>query len=224
MNSLPHRATPKQVFIDGIAQLQSPFASTKPSFFQQIPPRPDFDQEAKDALEYEGLPPLEPRNRVSGSGTTVVFKNVSSVWQKDRTIEGNVGVVALFEAKDSQLADVLVIGGKIECIGLPGACFSLHQLGSKPSVVVDLEGGSLAPGLTSFGAHLGSVEIAAEPSTNDGAVYDAFSENGIPKVVGGEESVIYALDGISFGGRDMLYVLPSISITDLFERSHICLP
>ena len=33
---------------------------------------------------------------------------------------------------------------------------------------VDLEGGSLAPGFTSYGSSLGLEEILFEPSTNDG--------------------------------------------------------
>jgi hypothetical protein len=68
-----------------------------------------------------------------------------------------------------------------------------------------LKGGVLAPGLTSFGAHLGLVEIRAEASTNDGAIYDAYA-GAVPEVVGGDEGVIRAIDGLSFGGRDTLYV------------------
>jgi hypothetical protein len=38
--------------------------------------------------------------------------------------------------------------------------------------IVDPKGGTTTPGLTSFGAPLGLVEIRLEPSTNDGRVHD----------------------------------------------------
>ena len=37
---------------------------------------------------------------------------------------------------------------------------------------IDLERGSLAPGLTSYGSSLGLGQILFEPSTNDGDVFD----------------------------------------------------
>ena len=54
-------ATPQQVWIDGIPQLATPYTITKPSAFQQVPKVPNFDDEVKQTLEYDGLPPLEPK-------------------------------------------------------------------------------------------------------------------------------------------------------------------
>jgi hypothetical protein len=72
--------------------------------------------------------------------------------------------------------------------------------------MIDLMDGSLSPGLVSFGAHLGLVEIEAESSANDGVIYDMYRGK-VPEVIGGQEAVIHAIDGLSFGGRDTLYVL-----------------
>jgi hypothetical protein len=52
-------ATPKQVWIDGISQIESPFSSQKPAAFQKPPATPDFDREAYEAIKYDGLPPLQ---------------------------------------------------------------------------------------------------------------------------------------------------------------------
>jgi hypothetical protein len=71
--------------------------------------------------------------------------------------------------------------------------------------VVDLQGGSLAPGLTTFGTPIGLGEIRQEASTNDGPVPSMGGE--VPEMVGGHEAVIRAVDGVRFEGRNMLSVL-----------------
>ncbi|KAF9012391.1 hypothetical protein BDQ17DRAFT_1419786 [Cyathus striatus] len=55
-------AAPQQVYIDGIPQLKSPYVTDKPSAAQVAPKTPNFDQEAVDAVKYDGLPPLLLRN------------------------------------------------------------------------------------------------------------------------------------------------------------------
>ncbi|CAK5272083.1 unnamed protein product [Mycena citricolor] len=44
-------ATPSQVFIDGIAQLEKPHVLVKPKSFQQVPVTPDFEKETKAAID-----------------------------------------------------------------------------------------------------------------------------------------------------------------------------
>jgi hypothetical protein len=48
---------------------------------------------------------------------------------------------------------------------------------------VDLEGGSLAPGLTRYGSPSGLSEILNEPSTNDGAVVDPLVDGNLPSIL-----------------------------------------
>ena len=69
--------------------------------------------------------------------------------------------------------------------------------------MLDLEGGSLSPGLTTYGAPVGLEEINQEPSTADGVVPDPLLGS-VPKVAGGEGALIRAVDGLQFGGRDTL--------------------
>lgn len=96
---------------------------------------------------------------------------------------------------------VVVNNGRIVCSGGVMSCVSYV---SNRSVNVDLEGGSISPALVSFGSNLGLQEIAGEASTTDGTVYDALSGNKIPKILGGDGSIIRAVDGLQFGTRDAL--------------------
>lgn len=60
-----------------------------------------------------------------------------------------------------------------------------------------------SPGLISFGSPLGLNNIEAESSTNDGDVFDSLTGS-VPEVVGGDGSVIRAVDGLLYATRDAL--------------------
>jgi hypothetical protein len=186
-------ATPKQVYIDGIPQLADPHVHDKPAAFQEVPKTPNFDKEAADAVKYEGLPPLKPVKNVMN----VVFTNVESVWSR---VEG--GVQQTFDAAVSGDTNTVVVieSGRVKCAGTRVTCEVKNFVGYE---MVDLEGGSLAPGLVSFGAPLGIEEIAGESSTNDGTVYDPLTGT-VPTILGGDGSVIKAVDGLEFATRDAL--------------------
>ncbi|CCM03596.1 uncharacterized protein FIBRA_05734 [Fibroporia radiculosa] len=183
-------ATPKQVFIDGIPQLENPYVIGKPSSFQQKPRVPNFDKEAADAIKYEGLPPLEPKKADSD---VVLFTNVKNVFRREggEVREASIG--------QDEHGVVVVENGSITCSGKYAACITPSLLAD--AQVIDTRGGSVAPGLATFGAPLGLEEIAGESSTKDGNVYDPLLQT-VPSVVGGNGALIRAADGLQFGGRD----------------------
>ena len=76
--------------------------------------------------------------------------------------------------------------------------------GGKEDELVDLEGGSLVPGLTSYGSQLGLEEILFESSTNDGVVFDPLVDGNLPSVLGKDTAIIRAVDGLQFNGRNTL--------------------
>ena len=152
----------------------------KPSTFQSPPHTPDFDKEAADAFVYEGLPPLEPR-----SAQHVIFTNVSSLYTRSRD--------EFFVQEHPE--NVIVHDGELVCLG---TC-SRYLNDDKHAVIINLEGGSIAPGLTIYGPSLGLAEIRFEPSTTDGTVFNPLVSD--PPVVLGD-SLIRAIDGLQFGGRD----------------------
>jgi hypothetical protein len=94
------------------------------------------------------------------------------------------------------------VNGTIRCAGTEAQCFTSSFV-SDYAEVVDLRGGSIAPGLTTYGSPLGLEEIEAEASTNDGKVYDPLTQK-IPGIIGGPKSLTRAVDGLQFGGRSAL--------------------
>lgn len=202
-------ATPVQVYIDGVAQFANPHVVKKPSQFQEEPKTPDFSREAAEVLEHDGLPPIAPEITKLG---TVVFTNVSSVLVRDdarfRAFSVEDGIANIFDAGlSSELGVAVVVNGRLECVGLKETCSSYipsisnSQEGEGPTVI-DLAGGALAPALISYGSNLGLEEIQGEASTRDGVVFDALGGPGSPPgVVGGDESLVHAVDGLVFATR-----------------------
>lgn len=188
-------ATPKQVFIDGIPQLESPVSVEKPKTFQKVPETPNFDKEAADAVRYEGLPPLEPIKSVQG---TVVFINVKSLTTRGKAGAKSAQSAQSMITESGEPGVVVVQEGKVMCAGAEEICASFF---SESEETVDLQGGTISPGLVSFGSPLGLEEIEAESSTSDGYVYDPFSK-GTPEIAGGDTALIQAADGLTFATRD----------------------
>ena len=155
-------------------------------------------------MEYEGLPPLEPKSR-----RHVVFTGVKSMYTKE-AVRGADGteeytIMERFDEEDPLMYNsVFVRDGSIECIQPGMGCLHMGQQYTADVEVVDLAGGSLAPGITTFGGPgLGLREINMEASTGDGVVFDAL-RNGVPSIVGGNEAIIKAKDGLMFGTRSAL--------------------
>ncbi|OSD06097.1 carbohydrate esterase family 9 protein [Trametes coccinea BRFM310] len=194
-------ATPQQVWIDGIPQIEMPYTSTKPQSFQKLPRTPNFDKEATETLKYDGLPPLEPKRVTSD---TVVFLNVSAVYLRE---EQSIRPAFFSDTANPLSAGVVVVrAGKVECMGsaITSACASIIEDGRVDAQVINLEGGAIAPGLVSVGSSLGLEEITSEKTTIDGYVLDPLSKD-VPVIVGGTGMVIRAADGLRFGTRDALY-------------------
>ncbi|KII89857.1 hypothetical protein PLICRDRAFT_40029 [Plicaturopsis crispa FD-325 SS-3] len=190
-------ATPAQVYIDGIPQLSAPAKSAKPEAFQVLPRTPDFDREAKEAVEWEGLPPLDVRKR---EATHVTFTNVKSLYTR-------AGGAMFADADEGEevMHTVVISDGSITCAAPGTACLSsVNRSSSSKNEVVDLKGGALAPGLTTFGSPIGLSEIRLEPSTNDGVVHDPLLTGSVPSILGDKAPTIRAVDGLQFGSRNAL--------------------
>ena len=189
------------MFIDGIPQLEKPQALIKPEQYQSYPKVPNFDREAKDAVKYEGLPPLKP----SRPSRDAIFTRVNSLCARHHTS----GEVTLKKLANGGNGVVIVHDGKVVCAGPNDQCEATRaKMAGVP--IVDLEGGSIAQGLLSYGAPLGLEEITAEASTNDG-VAPAPLVDSVPSLVGGDKYLARAIDGLKFETRDALSVRVSLS-------------
>ena len=190
-------ATPSQVFIDGIAQLEAPYIVSKPKTYQRTPRRPNFNSDARKAVNYEGLPPLVPKK--FSINTTIIFKNVRSLYQK----KGGVIEQVLSSQETGNFSTIMIRNGSIVCSG-DERCSKVTPWDPASLLTVDLEGGSISPGFVSFGSPLGLEHMDQEPSTSDGIIYDHLLQP-IPDVLG-DSDIIHAVDGLEYGSRDALCV------------------
>lgn len=185
------------MFIDGIPQLENPHGLVKPEQYQSYPKVPNFDKEAKEAVKHEGLPPLKPTK----PSKDAIFVNVKSLYVR----HDDSDEVVLMKVADRINGIVVIRNGKVACAGSDAQCGVMRaKMAGVP--IVDLEGGSIAPGLLSYGAPLGLEEISAEASTGDG-VAPAPLVGSAPSLVGGDKYLAQAIDGLSFETRDALSVL-----------------
>lgn len=210
-------ATPAQVFIDGIPQLDAPHVVSKPDVFQDLPKVPNFDREAEEAVTFEGLPPLLPERAYTN---IVLFTGVRSV-----ILPGQDDFAEVYSAQGDEAGVVGVKNGEIICYGAEVAC-SFDNLADGERVrVMDLQGGAISPSLLTYGSPLGLQEIEAEPSTGDGQVFDPLS-GWVPKLMGGDDSIVRAVDALQFAGRDALFVSPlrfykvAVAHTSLFSLAY----
>jgi hypothetical protein len=194
-------ATPKQVFIDGISQIAKPYPLSKPASAQVSPETPNFDNEGELALEYDGLPPLKGVQ----TKNLVMFTNLTSAWvRKGRVVKK---VFELHPLDSDEQGVIGVEAGEIVCMGereCERHSANAVSVGVVPKVI-NLERGSLQPGLVSYGSTIGLQHIAMEPSTVDGPVLDPLSKN-LPKVLG-SHGLIRAIDGLQYETRDALCAL-----------------
>ena len=131
------------------------------------------------------------------------IQGVKSVWHHG--INGDVE--PLFNDDDDVEGSgdgraIFVRDGQILCVDTRNGCGEYKD--QEIDQVVDLQGGSLAPGLTTYGSPLGLVEIRLEPSTNDGFVHDPLVDGNMPSILGNR--IIRAVDGLQFQGRNTLSV------------------
>jgi hypothetical protein len=138
-------ATPKQVWVDGIPQLDAPFTVQKPASFQKPPTTPDFDKERYLAIKYDGLPPLQMQR---AKADVVVFVNVTNVFVRRQD-----SIHEIHASPDiASSRTVVVENGTVVCDGSDKSCQAKYQ--GIPAEWVDLEGGSL-----SYAVYYGSVEV-----------------------------------------------------------------
>ncbi|KXN85387.1 hypothetical protein AN958_11487 [Leucoagaricus sp. SymC.cos] len=187
-------AAPQQVFIDGIAQLKNPYVTPKPAHAQKAPETPNFDAEARRAVEFDGLPPLAPQSLGS---QPILFTNVGQVHMRGKDCD-----VARIFSDNHKAGAVLVKHGKVVCVGSNNSiCANTARSENHNLRITDLHGGSIAPALTSFGSPLALEDIQQESSTRDGYINDPLTST-VPEIVGGDGSLIRAVDGLQFSSRD----------------------
>lgn len=111
---------------------------------------------------------------------SVIFTGLSHVYKRFLP-EG--------EANGQKHAVAIVSDGKLSCIGTCTSELAELRSADLPTQTIHLHDGHLTPPFVAFGSSLGLAEIDAESDTHDGE---------FP-----EEGITFALDGLSFGGKQL---------------------
>ncbi|KAK1229532.1 hypothetical protein PQX77_007420 [Marasmius sp. AFHP31] len=194
-------AAPIQVWIDGMPQrwtadLNSTIEEqVRGPKWQRPPSQPKFKQERERAIMFEGLEPYGAKNLTTGK---VAFTNVSSVW--DRKRDGDIEKIFPVKNDDGRPAGpgfVVVEDGQLTCVGEAELCSTAAR---DADYTRDLHGGSISPGIMSYGSRLGLEEFMSEPSTDDGELYNAFAHD-VPRILQDAGGMVRAIDGLMFGTR-----------------------
>ncbi len=191
-----------QVYIDGISQLSGSFSLEKPAKLQVLPDTPDWDKEKNATVEWEGLPPLtghkiSGRVRITGVKSLIGFDNLSDKPRLETAFD--------ISQDYPNGRTVVVEHGQIICTEGPAEDCSTPSVADAQEETIDLNGGAIGPGLTTYGSPLGLVEIRLEPSTNDGSVLDPLTDGNLPALIA-DAGLIRAVDGLAFEGRGALYI------------------
>jgi hypothetical protein len=139
-------ATPLQVYIDQIPQIEFAFPTKKKgSENDQSPPRSaNYSQSFIDSFTpYKGLSP--PKLSIeSTSPRSIAFRNVKEIWVKDEMTGRVKDLIAENGFLPGQTSDLLVRDGRIECVGSSCLEGSLRQ----DVQILDLKGGVILPPIT----------------------------------------------------------------------------
>ncbi|GAA5969186.1 hypothetical protein JCM21900_004720 [Sporobolomyces salmonicolor] len=199
-------ATPQQVWIDGVPQLEKPHPPPSPAEDEierrngpasaSLPESYDPLREQDDGFDFNGE---------AGEGKEwvkeVKFVNVKEALLPSKAKER--GLVSLAEEEGIEgLFEVIVREGRVTC--LQKTCKS-EMSASRRIRVVDLNGGSLLPPFVGFGPALGLTEMISEKTTTDAPVYDPLFSGELSRTQQkwGPSVAVRAVDGISFGGKHL---------------------
>ena len=178
-------AAPAQVYIDGIPQVDSPVLRPRSKADQSAPPAGNFTAEIAYDIATKGHPDYSPKAVYS----SLVFTNVKSIVLRR---EGALKDLHPSLSASIDVFSVAVENGEITCIG--------DCVFSSDTTVINLEGGSIAPGLIAAGSPLGLQEIDLQIHNEPPAPVDPINSNP-PSLT--RFSLDKAADGISFGTKGM---------------------
>lgn len=184
-------ATPVAVYVDGVSQLGKAHASGGEALkTKDAPPSANYTHELQrvrnesDAIALERVHAFpEPVSEAS----TVVFRNVSRMFQRV-----NDSIHVLNFVSDGTL---VYANGRVTCADIYPVCQDQIPPHARS---VHLHGGTVLPGLTSYGSTLGLSDIPSESSTSNGQDPSLLTRH---HHLDTKRLVPRAEDGLLFGGH-----------------------
>lgn len=182
-------ATPRQVYIDGIATLDP--VKVEGGF-------PPTAQESSDAERGVAKPPmraevpLEERRdlceKAQVAGRSFIISGI-----KKSFLDNYPEIAVNGEQGDGDLT-LVISAGVVACLGYGKGCAQAASQVTEDATVINLTNGHLSPGLTAVTTSLGLLEVAMEAATGDGV--------SIPMTnVRDPSNVNYAKYGVSIEGK-----------------------
>ncbi len=162
-------ATPRQVFIDGVATLD-PVKVKESIDDQALKPRGTRSKSAGEpavrALVPEGLKKDVCRRADEKKSLFVITGIHGSFLDNYPELAANVD-----DVETDRNLTLVVADGRVACLGASSACSTEASAAIQSGAVsIELSNGYLAPGLTAVTSALGLQEIAMAEETSDGAV------------------------------------------------------
>ncbi|KAI5480118.1 hypothetical protein MNV49_001778 [Pseudohyphozyma bogoriensis] len=190
-------ATPLQVFIDGIPQLDNPYPAKPPATDLNAPPVASVPKDPvtlRSDEEDEERSWSFPAKSEEEELAEVVFTNVSEVLLR----RGGAGIANVGDDLVKPF-EVHFARGALVCVG---ECVEQAGEGVRK---VDLKGGSLLPPLVAFGPALGLTEMISEESTTDAEVYDPLLSGELSRTqqLWGPKVAVRAIDGLELRGKHL---------------------
>lgn len=206
-------ATPQMVWVDGALEVKNTDDVKVTEERHHAPKTPDWKKEREETVRWEGLPPLEGE-RLPG---VVVFTHVKELWTRDalRT-ESTILTEGAKRDFGEGLGVIVVQDGRIACTARQRdgeSCLSLFK--AQGLKKINLHGGSISPGFTTFGSILGIEEMHTEMSTGDGGPSFDPLVSEVPKIVGDKFGLVQVVDALNFGTRDALWVSQNLFRSNL---------
>ena len=184
-------ATPVAVYVDGVSQLGKAYASGGEALKTgDAPPSADYSHEFQrvrnesDAIA-SGRARAFPEPIFEASA--VVLRNVSRVFQR-----ANDSIHALNLVSDGTL---VYANGRVTCVDAYHVC---HDQVPPHALSVHLHGGTVLPGLTSYGSTLGLSDVPSESSASNGQDPSLLTRH---LYLDTKRLVPRAEDGLIFGGH-----------------------
>lgn len=204
-------ATPLQVYVDGIAQLDASALMQERNGSDTAPQSADYSA-AIDRVRSDTNSIIAQRTKafpsVQRHVDTAVFEHVGKILH--RSGDGARRVESI-EYRDST-GMAVYSGGRAVCLGNREKCSGMVPPGAER---VDLHGGVIAPGIIAYGSTLGLSDIPSEASASDGELQQPSYEEQLDVSRLTQRPIPRAADALTWGGNDLLRAHASGATTAL---------
>jgi imidazolonepropionase-like amidohydrolase len=187
---LANGATPLQVFIDGVDQLDQKKVekSMKTTFTE--PQSPAVAEKPKMRVEIAAQKKEQVCTKAKASETSFIITGIKKTF-----LDNHPSLQASATSFDGENLALVISNGDVTCLGSEKHCVSAMAAANDESTVrLDLQSGHALPGIIAVSNSLGMIEIVTEPSSGDGYAGANFNSKS-------PDTITYAKYGVQLRGK-----------------------